>query len=179
MTIEQRIIEARKNENSKWHKPKIGIYHASQIYDICQYPDRIARDFFKEQNLSDQTIITFAIGQMYHDFIQSFYPKECKEKKISIEIDGCKIIGRVDLLLDNIPCELKTCSEFPKKPYESHIYQLMCYLHALQLQEGIISYIKKDPRSFQTKNYRVKYDNKTMELIIKKVIEFDNKLKSL
>lgn len=185
MKLENRILETIKKERKEedtWHTPCIGVYHASQIYNIISGKLK-PKNFFKEQRFNDITLMTFEIGKMYHNHIQSFFKKEECEIKINIKEGDYKIIGRVDLLLNNTPIELKTCSDFPGKPYLAHIYQLQCYLKALEhkteTKHGFITYIKKDKRAFKTMNYKIRQNNEVWQKIISKVNKFHEELKQL
>ena len=171
MKIEERILELKKKENNSWHEPQVGVYHASQIYDIVR-GNLKPKNFFKKQFFDDQTLLIFEIGNMYHSYIQSLFPKEASEKSLKIEYGDFKIIGRVDLILNEKPCELKTCSVIPKSYYPSHEYQLQCYLEALNQDYGYLTYIEKNPRTFITKNFKIPRNKELMDSIIQKVEEF-------
>lgn len=179
MKIEQRIIEKHKKENSSWHSRTTGLYHCSEIYNICEGKLK-PEDFFKKEEFDDKTIMNFFIGKMYHDAIQKMYPKAKKEVEIRIELsETAKIIGRCDLMFKDSPVELKTCSRFPVSPYDSHIYQVNCYLHGLGCKSGIITYILKSPQSISTMNFEIKYDSDLQEYIHRKVRDFDKNLREL
>ena len=179
MKIEQRIIAKHKKESSGWHARTLGLYHCSEIYNIAEGKLK-PEDFFKKEEHDDRTIFNFFIGHMYHDAIQKMYPKAKKEVEVKIELsDSAKIIGRCDLIVDNEPVELKSCSRFPVMPYDSHIYQFNCYLHALGYKDGFITYILKDPQEIKTMNFKVDYDKDLQEYIGKKVLEFHKSLLEL
>lgn len=174
MKIEQRIIENQKKK-SDYHKRKIGVYHASEIYNICEGKLK-PEDFFKEEEIDDRTIFNFWIGNMYHDAVQKMYPDAEKEVPIEIELsDNAKIIGRCDMITE-VPFEFKTCSQFPVLPYDSHRYQFNCYLHALKYDFGYITYLLKSSQEVKTENYKVIYDEALQKYIYEKVLEFHNKL---
>ena len=114
---------------------------------------------------------------MYHDAIQKLFPKSKQEIECRIDIDeDCQIIGRCDLNLE-FPIELKTCTNFPNKPWPSHEYQFMCYLHFLKKDKGYITYIRKDPQKVETKDFPIEYDESLMKYIIQKTREFHEELK--
>lgn len=175
MKIEDRILEKHKQKKSKYHQRTIGVYHASEIYKICEGKIK-PEDFFKEEEFDDKTLFNFWIGNMYHDAIQKMYPKARKEVEINIELsEDAKIIGRCDLVTE-CPIELKSCSKFPVVPYDSHKYQFNCYLEALHFSYGYITYILKDPQEVKTVNFKVEYDKDLQVYINEKVLEFHNKL---
>lgn len=178
MKIENRIIEQHKKRDSSWHQKTLGLYHASQIYNICEGKLK-PEDFFKKEEHDDRTIFNFFIGTMYHNAIQKMYPKAKKETEIKIEVaDGVYIIGRCDLITE-CPIELKTCSQFPVIPYDSHRYQLNCYLHDLKFDHGYITYILKNPSEIKTKDFPVEYDKSLQKYINEKVLSFHNELLKL
>ena len=175
MRLEQRILQEYKKEKSDYHKRKIGIYHASEIYDICE--GKITPGgYFAEEKRTDMDIFNFWIGNMYHDAIQKMYPDAKKEIKIKIELaDDVSIVGRCDMITE-VPFELKTCSRFPVLPYDSHKYQFNCYLHGLKFDYGYITYILKSSQEIKTENYKVEYDKDLQVYINEKVLEFHKKL---
>src|SRR3990167_3232287 len=137
MKLEDRILEKGKGKRSAYHQRTVGLYHASEIYNLCEGKLK-PEDFFKTEEHDDKTIFNFWIGNMYHDAVQRMYPKAKKEVEIRIELsDDAKIVGRCDMITE-VPIELKTCSKFPIMPYDSHKYQFNCYLHALGYDSGYI-----------------------------------------
>lgn len=177
MKLEDRIIEEHKKED-EWHTKQIGLYHASEIYDICEGKLR-PEDYFKPKSVNDRDIFNFWIGTMYHDAIQKMYPQAQKEVKIAIDVaEDAQIVGRCDMILD-VPFELKTCSRFPVLPYDSHKYQFNCYLHSLKFEYGYITYILKSAQEIKTENYKVMYDADLQKYINEKVLNFHQQLLKL
>lgn len=175
MTLEEKIVE-RKKIKSEWHMPEIGVYHASGVFDICSGKMKV-EDFFKEEEFSDTTLAIFAIGDMYHDFIQKLFPDYKKEYIIKLSGDGYKIVGRADMISpEGKIIELKTCSKLPEQPYLAHRYQVQCYMEALGKDEATIVYIEKNPKGFPTIAFTVKYDKEIMDDIYLKVAEFNKQL---
>jgi hypothetical protein len=178
MNLEEKILKLRKDNDSDWHKPRVGNYHASGIYDICEgkmTPDR----FLEKPEFDDRLLIIFEIGHMYHGYVQSLFPEAEKEKQIKIERDDWKIVGRADMVLDGKLIELKTCSRLPDEPYFSHQFQVQCYMEALNLDKAYVTYIEKNPKGFYTRDFVVERDSKVMEYITEKVGEFHKELKKI
>ncbi len=176
MKLEDKIVEYAKNKNNSWHKPQIGIYHASRIYDICTGKLK-PKDFFKERDLTDRTLVIFEIGNMYHNYVQQvIYPNEIQEYPVQIEDDGWKIVGRVDLIVNGNIIDLKTVSNLPTEPKIDHIYQLNVYLEAMNKPYGYITYIEKNPIAFNTVDFKVKRDKKLIKEIKEKVGLFHKEL---
>jgi len=174
MKVENRILQVRREEPSK--ERQIGRYYASELYDI--YKGYLKpKDFFKQRKFDDKTLLTFEIGKMYHNHIQSFFPKENTEVSVKLQFDGFIITGRIDLLLDSIPCEFKTCSTLPKNYYLSHEIQLQTYLQTPGLKDfGYITYIEKNPRVFLTKNFKIEKNDFLFNSVIEKVKSFHEEL---
>ena len=175
MTLEEKILE-RARAPSDWHKPKVGVYHASQIYKIAEgylSPEQ----FFEQEDFTEETLLKFEWGKMYHSYVQSLFPDECNERKISIQLEDFKIVGSVDLVTDKV-IELKTCNRFPARPYQSHIYQVQCYLEALNKQEGVIVYMEKHLDKFPSKEFIIKRDIQLFQDITQKVTKFHEQLKN-
>lgn len=172
MTLEEKILEKIKSQNSEWHKPKQGYYHASGIYDICSgktTPDK----FLNPPEFNDRTLIIFEIGKMYHQHIQEILDGE-DEKEIKIECaKGIHIVGRVDKIIKGNPFEIKTCSRFPEEPKIEHIYQVQCYMEALNKDYAYLLYVLKDQKEFPSLSFKIVRDKKLMEEIKQKVVAFD------
>lgn len=175
MKIEERILQRKRDDVSDWHTPKLGVYHASQIYDIYKGTLK-PENFFKVKQFSDSTLMIFEIGNMYHDYIQGLYPKENTEVPVSLDFGQFKIVGHADLVIDDIPCELKTCSTFPKQFFAAHNCQLQIYMAALEKEYGFLTYIEKNPKTFHTKDFRIPKDTYLLNSIVEKVTEFHEKL---
>ena len=72
MKLEERIIEKGRQPKSKYHQRTVGVYHASEIYNLCEGKVR-PENFFKEEEYTDKTIFNFWIGTMSHDAVQNRY----------------------------------------------------------------------------------------------------------
>lgn len=176
MKLEERILKYAKDKNEDWHKPEIGVYHASKIYDICSGKLK-PKDFAKPKDFTDQTLMIFEIGNMYHDYVQKkIFPDDVQEYPVQIELDDCKIVGRVDLIVNGNVIDLKTISRLPEEPKIEHIYQLNVYLEALNKPYGFITYIEKNPISFPTRDFKIKKDKKVIQDIKTKVGLFHKEL---
>jgi len=179
MNLEEHILKKVKSEPSEWHKPKLGFYHASQIYDIVEGKLK-PEDFFKKSDFDDNTLMIFEIGKMYHSYVSSYFEKEAQDLPIEIDVgNGAKIVGRMDLFVGGAPIELKSCSRMPSKPYAYNVYQTQCYSKATDKQWGWLVYIQKDPKRLITKNFKVLRDDKLIAHIQEKVGEFHEKLKTI
>src|SRR3990167_10863731 len=127
MNLREKRLDEIKKRDAAWHKPVVGRYSASIIYDIVKGKFK-PEDFFKTKDFTDQARIIMDIGNMYHHWIQLMYPPEAKEIKLEIDCGEFNISGRVDLRVASIPIEIKTCSVLPTRPKIEHKYQMMCYL---------------------------------------------------
>ena len=180
MKLGQRIIEKYQKEQLEWHFPRLGFYHASQIYEICE-GKLLPKDFFKRKVHDNKTIFNFWMGHMYQDAINKMFPEALVEIPCEIEIaEGVKIVGKCDMNINNVLVEFKTCTNFPTKPYDSHIYQFNCYLHSLGKDSGYITYINKSAQIENaedfTRDFLVEYDKNLIDYIKQKTLEFHQKL---
>jgi len=173
-TIFQRIKEYYEKEQKE---REIGRYYASEVYDIVS--GELKPEFFFERKKVDNLAIErMTIGQAQHEFLEKILQDHEIEKKVEIEIEkGCKIVGKIDALKDNVPKELKTTGSLERivRPYPSHLYQLECYLRGLkECKEGWITYIQRG--GWSSKNFKVRRCENRWKDIVSKVKEFHQKL---
>lgn len=90
------------------------------------------------------------------------------EKKVQKEVDIFSIEGRVDVVLDGIPIELKTVNRIPSEPDEEHLYQLLIYMNFLGKTKGLLVYLSMtDMREFEIElieKNRIRVNDKEREI---------------
>jgi len=158
----------------------IGRYYPSEAGNCLRkgwYSYKIPRETPKD------LIKVFRVGLMLHDFItevlKSGVDKDVQlistELPFKLEIDGLLISGRIDDIVHakvedkDILIEVKSTSDlsYSHQPKEGHVMQLQLYMHAFKIFDGIILYV--DKRNLMSRSFEVKYDDKIVELALKRI----------
>lgn len=171
------------------HKPKtVGKYYPSEIGSCIRklwysykYPLKVEPDLLK----------IFEVGNILHGFVTEVLKSE-KNKEVKLlksefpfkmHEKDFEVSGRVDDLLliksdsKQLLVEVKSTKnvEHIKSPQSHHRTQLMFYMYALQIHDGIILYVDKS--NLQSKSFEVKFDNDEAEKILEKFSELHKDLK--
>ena len=116
-------------------------------------------------NYSDEKIVILGLGQATHFLVESFVGEGVvKEFRVEHGLEGFKLTGRPDLIVDDAVIELKTTSHIPVQPFSHHVLQLQAYLHLLDRRYGFIVYVCK--RRGRVKAFRVERDPGAWEEIV-------------
>jgi CRISPR/Cas system-associated exonuclease Cas4 (RecB family) len=161
-------------------KPKqIGRYYPSEVgtclrkvWYSYKYPQDIEPDLRK----------IFEVGDMLHGFVVEVLKSEKNkdvelvksEMPFSIDSKDFVISGRVDDLIlikssgKNVLVEVKSTKDvsFIKEPQSNHMMQLMFYMHATKIHDGVILYIDKN--NLKSKVFEVKFDEEEAGKIMKR-----------
>ncbi len=170
-------------------KPKIiGRYYPSEagycirkLWYSYKYPKETDKDVIK----------IFEVGNMIHSFIVDVIASQKNpsielmesESPFELSVDDFIISGRIDdvvmLKVDGkvIIVEVKSTRNvnYIKEPIKTHVAQLMIYMHAKKIKDGILVYIEKN--SLKTKSFDVKYDKNQLEKILDRFRELHKHLK--
>ncbi len=152
-----------KMNDKEEHVLKHNEYFASQL--SISWKVIRAKRFISDIDL--ETARIFEIGNILHEFIQKelFNTEDYEiEKRIEKTIklpEKVRIRGRMDIFdkYSNEVIELKTVSELPSFPNETHLAQLHFYMFATKVNTGYIIYINKNNLEFRefrilfSKNY--------------------------
>lgn len=127
------------------------------------------------------------IGTAIHNWIQEnftehFGDKVQIEKYITHVVEGLKINGKVDIILNNNKIiEIKTVkSSEGKEPDKSHIAQVQWYMGVLNLPKAAISYINRE-NGIHINTFEIDFDEVQFNRIVEKfaaVIRGDKNLRS-
>lgn len=176
MELQQYLVEKLVEKNEQWHAPEIGRYHASRLREIF-YGSLNAENFFDPPHFNEVALQTMAIGEAYHDFIQKFFERVEEKHIIPLDTKGdIKIVMKIDAVHKGIPQEFKTCTNIPDTPPIKHKTQLMAAMAALDKPYGHLSYIKKDPKRFITRTYKIEFDQLYWIQVTEKVKELHAEL---
>lgn len=185
MKLEDKYYQYYAPKVASWHKPKIGEYHASMVYDIVKGYLK-PKDFLKKKIEDRISFHYMDTGSLWHGQIGKIYEsKDYTEREIRIGVEDFEIIGRIDLFIDNKICELKTCENFPKNVYQSHKYQVICYMKALDKKKAFVTYIKVRgsrplfPEEETTKNFIIPFSEIIWTQISEGVKKFHKEVKEL
>lgn len=171
------------------HRPKQpGKYYPSEIGNCMRklwysykYPQKIEADLLK----------VFEVGNIMHGFVVEVLKSE-KNKEVQLlksefpfqmKIADFVVSGRIDDLVEikesgkNVLVEVKSTKSIDavERPQKSHETQLLFYMHALGVHDGIVLYIDKN--NLQSKAFEVGYDEKKALEISKRFSELHNALK--
>jgi CRISPR/Cas system-associated exonuclease Cas4 (RecB family) len=166
------------NHIAREHRPKeIGRYYPSEIGNCLRkvwytykYPKEIEPDLLK----------IFELGNILHGFVvevlKSEKNKEVKllksEFPIKIDMKDFVVSGRVDDLIlvresgRDVLVEVKSTKDVDgiKKPQISHVMQLMLYMYATDIHNGIILYIDKN--NLRSKIFEIPFDRvKSLKIV--------------
>jgi len=152
------------------HKPKqIGRYYPSEIGNCLRklwysykYPQKMEPDLLK----------IFEAGNIIHGFVVEVLKSE-KNKEVQllqsevpfkIEMEDYIISGRVDDLVivnsngKKMLIEVKSTKNLVSidKPQHNHVMQLLFYMNALEIHEGLVLYVDKN--NLKSKIFEIPFD---------------------
>jgi CRISPR/Cas system-associated exonuclease Cas4 (RecB family) len=156
---------------SREYRPKqMGRYYPSEIGNCLRkiwysykYPQEIDSDLRK----------IFEAGDIIHGFVVEVLKSEKNkdvellksEMPFKIEAEDFVVSGRVDDLIlvkasgKNVLVEVKSTKDvsFVKKPQTTHVMQLLFYMEATEVHNGVILYIDKN--NLKSKVFEVEFDH--------------------
>ncbi len=160
------------------HKPKkIGRYYPSEIGGCLR---KLWYSYNYPQKVSAELLKIFEVGNILHGFAVEVLKSE-KNKEIQllksefpfeVKLADFTVSGRIDDLVEikesgkNYLVEVKSTKsvEMVDKAQKSHEMQLLFYMHALGIHNGIVLYIDKN--NLQSKEFEIEYDKKKAEEIV-------------
>lgn len=167
-----------ENHITREHKPKkMGRYYPSEVGSCLR---KLWYSYKYPQEVDIDTLKIFEVGNMLHGFVVEVMRNE-KNKDIEllsaelpIKVEGKDFVvsGRVDdlvLVKENkkkVLVEVKSTRnvEFIEQPQSNHVSQLMFYMTATDVHDGVILYIDKN--NLHTKMFEVSFDEfKSAEII--------------
>ncbi len=151
-------------------KPKIiGRYYPSEI-GSCMRKVWYSYKIPKETEADLRKI--FWVGEMIHNLIVDVIKSEknpsvellAAEMPFQLNVDGFTISGRVDDIMllkvedKKMLVEVKSTSyiDYTNEPKEAHVIQLMLYMQAMNIKEGIVLYVEKN--TLKTKAFTVAFE---------------------
>ena len=110
---------------------------------------------------SDKARGYFAIGNILHESLQSAIRAQ-SEVSVRFSIDNIAIHGRIDVIINGYPYEIKTCTRLPEKPNYKHVHQLNIYTHILGKKYGYLVYVEKP--TLRVKVFRVDHSSRMFQM---------------
>lgn len=159
-------LNAAVKERQRTHK----VFYASEV-GYC--PLRLFFSITFPARYDTRVLQVFKVGDLVHEYIQSLLREkygadvEVPIREEIIQEKSIEMHGRVDVLVDDTPYELKTTAVLPTAPREHHIAQLTAYLHLLGVRKGYVVYVEKN--TINVAQYPVRYDSALWETIVRKV----------
>ncbi|MFW5902536.1 MAG: CRISPR-associated protein Cas4 [archaeon] len=174
-------------ERGKTNK-KIGRYWPSEVGGCLR---KTWFRYNKPKETPPDSLRHFEVGNMVHDFIAEVLRSKdnndiellkselpCKLKRNNYIISGrvddvilVKSEGKTWLIEVKSTKNLKYCEE----PKESHLMQLMFYMHSTGIHNGMILYLQKD--NLQAKTFKVDYDEERVQEVLNRFDELHEYLK--
>lgn len=166
------------NHIEREHRPKqIGRYYPSEVggclrktWYSYKYPKQVDPELMK----------IFELGNIMHGFVVEVLKSEKNQEvellksefPLKIEEKDFTISGRVDDLIlvkasgKNVLVEVKSTKDikFVKAPQRSHEMQLVFYMHASGVHNGVILYVDKS--NLQSKTFEVPYTKEKADEIL-------------
>jgi len=115
------------------------------------------------------------VGNAVHDFIQNnfkdaFGDEVIIEKYITKEIEGVRINGRVDMILNGRLYEFKTVNKdkFSGEPDKKHLKQIQWYMGLLKKDKTVLSYFNRSD-GLHLDSFEIDFDQKVYDNIVDKI----------
>jgi len=191
LSLAEKIIEALNKgmitiyEREKEEHPKIiGKYHPSSIGECIK---KQYYDFYLARMPTTEKLAIFATGRGIHEIIAEILENsnvvkvEAKELETKLDFGEAMLSGRVDVIVadvegEKIIIEVKSTSQSIKEPYKRHILQIQSYLHALNVQKGIILYWDKR-RGVRT-TFEVEKNDELLSILKERTLSLHNYIKN-
>lgn len=152
------------------HRPKqIGRYYPSEVGNCLR---KLWYSYKYPHYVEMRVLKIFEVGNMLHGFVVEVLKSNKNEEvelikselPFKIEMKNFVVSGRVDDLIlvkrnnKKILVEVKSTKNVSRieKPQSNHMLQLMFYMHATAVHDGIILYIDKN--TLDSKVFEIKYD---------------------
>jgi hypothetical protein len=166
------------------HWRKVGQYYPSGIGSCLR---KQFYDFVSPKPPTPEELALFATGKGIHETVAEALRKSGLVKVDQVEMpvtlnlsSEVSLSGRVDIILaemsgKRVIVEVKSSSRLPDQPHENHTMQLQTYLHALNLELGLLLYW--DKRTGQLASFRVERDASWLKRIGERTFMLDAHLR--
>ncbi len=167
----------------------IGRYYPSEVGQCLR---KSYYSFMLPKETDKDLAKIFEVGNILHEFVAKVFASEKNpdvdlvesETPFEIPIDDFIISGRIDNIIllkpeqKKIVVEVKSTKmlSMMETAQESHQMQLQLYLHAKQIQHGMILYLEKN--TLQSKTFSLEYDPEFYRQIINRFRKLHNYLRN-
>ncbi len=167
--ILNKSIRLAYEKEKESHARVVGVYYPSSIGDCLR---KQYYEFFEEKEPREEELTIFLTGKGVHEILAKVLNEtvkvEATEMETSLSFGEAMLHGKVDILLidfegEKLVVELKTVSKIPKESLEKHVLQLQTYLHALNVEKGVLLYW--DKRRGKKKAFGIIKDAKYYEIL--------------
>lgn len=174
--IDEAIADGKEDkEQNSWYSSALG---------QCLTRTYLERKGVTKAEFDERVLRIFTVGNIFEDWIAEIVAKKAKvETQVSAVWEAMDLRGRVDLMVDGMPYELKTkhSNSFWKKdwqgksylPNRHHEMQLWTYLKSLDKEEGRLVYVSKDDLAIA--EFVVRQDDKQLAEETTKELELLNR----
>lgn len=172
-----------------YRQKEIGRYYPSEVGSCIR---KVWYSYKYPKEISSEKRKIYEAGNIMHDFVAEVLRSEKNpeikllqsEMPVKTEFKDFTISGRVDdvILVETegkkYLIEIKSSSSlmYIKMPQAHNVVQLQYYMYATGIHNGIMLYIEKN--TLKTKAFEVKYDEKIVDNIIKKLEKLHQSLKN-
>ena len=152
MTIQETIDQAlKKEQDERGKKTRSGLWSPSS-FGRCyrmQYWNRLNEP--QTNPVDSRTLRIFRAGQLFHDFVQQFFPEAQTEVKVNAE----DVFGYADIVLSDEVVDIKSVHSYQfhytsqstfditKEKY-TNILQVLSYAYFLGKPKGRLVFVSKD-----------------------------------
>ena len=162
--VEEDLLSSR-SKKERTHK----VFYASEL-GYC--PLKIYFSIVLPRPTEVRWLKTFHVGDLIHEYVQKLLEVRGAQSEVPIrqEIDPVRHIelhGRIDVLYDGEPYELKSTARLPDEPYPAHVDQLNAYLNLLGVRKGYLVYFEKN--TMDIAQFEVRADKERWHAAISKV----------
>ena len=162
--VENHLVSERKDKE-RTHK----VFYASEL-GYC--PLKIFFSITQPRRAELRALKVFRVGDLVHEYIQRLLEEQGAQSEVPIRqiVDltrGIEVHGRIDVLHEGEPYELKSAGRLPDEPYAHHVAQLNAYLHMLGVERGYLVYFEKN--TFDIAQFTVKRNPHLWEMTLDKI----------
>lgn len=164
----KRYLNEKHSGVDEWHRREVGVYHASAMGKCVR---RHYFNFKEDTQPENDAYPHFELGNRLEDLYEDALKEEYGEKYVKNDVpikfqgDDYKIVGSTDPVIINDNGDIETIFEVKTtgnlkytrgSPKDRHLYQLMCYMKALNVNKANIVYINK--YNLETVTHEVQFD---------------------
>lgn len=168
LDIRELLIQRLQDRERKERDHKT--FYASEL-GYC--PLKLFFTFVHPKEPDPHTLQIFKMGDLVHEYIQRIV-QDATDAEVEVPIRqlvdperGIEIHGRIDILHEGVPYELKSSARIPSGPYAHHVAQLNAYLKMLDRDVGYLVYVEKN--TFDIAQFEVRRNDYLWDATLDKI----------